>query len=137
MLGSTIFALIWSATLAVAAGDRMPGIAWLATLAAICWLGVFIIALPGAGIVFSLLWPITRRMTTAAKCVCIGAGATSGIIFAPLSSPKLHGASIYQLCVFALTGAAIAVIYLVIIVRLAGSSNPASPPFQKLEPVKY
>jgi hypothetical protein len=135
MLGSTIFSLIWSATLAVAAGDRMPGIAWLATLAAICWLGVFIIALPGAGVAFSLLWPITRRMTTAAKCICIGAGATIGIIFAPLSSPKFHGASIYQLCVFALTGAAIAVIYLAIIARFAGSTNSASGNVGQLEPV--
>lgn len=128
MLGSTIFSLIWTVGLAAAANDRLPGMAWLATMAVLCWLAVFIVALPGAGIVFSLLWPITRRRTAAAWWVCIIAGATMGIILAPLASPKLHSATWTQLCVFALAGAALAAFYLILANRLGRDARSAVTP---------
>lgn len=112
MLGSTIFALIWSVLLANAAGVQTVGMARLATLAMIFWLGVFVVSLPSAGIVLTLLWPITRRRTQAAGWLCIIAGATLGIVLAPIASPEFRGTTGLQLSVFGLTGAAIAAIYL-------------------------
>ena len=41
-----------------------------------------------------------------------------GVVLAPLASPKLHGATVIQLCIFALTGAGVAAIYLAITNRL-------------------
>ena len=118
MLGSTVFSLIWSAALVIAAHNRLPGMTWLAMFTLLCWFGVFVIALPGAGLTLSLLWPITRRGTAAARWLCIIAGATMGVVLAPLASPKLHGATVIQLCIFALTGAGVAAIYLAITNRL-------------------
>lgn len=126
MLGATVFALIWTTALAVAAYGRMPGLAWVLTLAVACWLGVFIVALPGAGIALSLVFPITRRQTVAGNCICLLVGASMGIILAPLASPKLHGATPVQLGVFALTGAAVAGFYLILGRRLGRNVPTAS-----------
>ncbi len=118
MAGSTAFSLIWTTALAVATGVRSPGMTWLVTMAIACWLGVFIIALPTAGIAFSLLWPVIRRGTVASNLICMLSGTTVGIILAPLASPKLHGATLLQLAIFAAIGMAVAASYLVIANRL-------------------
>ena len=118
MLGSTIFSLIWSAGLAFAIGDRLPGVGWLLAMTIAAWLGVFIIALPTAGILLSLLWPITRSGTIAARGLCVLAGVTAGILASPLASPKFAGATLSQMGIFALTGAVIAAIYLLILQRV-------------------
>jgi hypothetical protein len=129
MVGSTAFSLIWTTAAAVATGDRIPGLTWLVSMAVFSWLGVFIITLPSAGIVLSLLWPVTRRGTMAATWICILAGATIGIILAPLASPKLHGTTLLQLTIFMITGAAVAASYLVIANRLSRGAQPAKKPF--------
>ncbi|WEK47529.1 MAG: hypothetical protein P0Y56_04345 [Candidatus Andeanibacterium colombiense] len=111
MAGSTAFSLIWTTAMAVAMGDRLPGLTWLVTMAVLFWLGAFLIALPSAGIVLSLLWPVTRRGTVAGNRICIVAGGATGLILAPLASPKMHGATLLQLAVFAVIGAGIAAAY--------------------------
>jgi ABC-type Fe3+-siderophore transport system permease subunit len=88
-------------------------------LAVLCWLSTFAITLPSAAIVFSLLWPVTRRRTAAATWLCLTAGAATGILLAPLTSPKLHGTSPLQLATFALIGAAVAALYRVLLNRLS------------------
>jgi len=120
---ATFFSLVWTAALAVAADGVVPGMTWLATMALLCWLGVFIVALPGAGMMLSLLWPVTRRGTPAAHIICLLAGFTLGVIVAPLASPDLHGATALQLAVFALTGAAVSACYLLIANRLSGADH--------------
>ena len=81
------------------------------TLAVLCWLTIFISALPSAGLIFSLLWPVTRGLTAATGPLCIVAGTSMGILLAPLSSPKFHGATWMQIGVFALIGATIGASY--------------------------
>jgi hypothetical protein len=120
MLGSTVFSLIWTVTLAVAANGQVPRLVMLGIL---FWLGVFMIALPAAGFALSLLFPIVRRQTFVANCICLVAGATTGIILAPLGSAKLHGATLLQICTFAFTGAAVAGFYLIIGRRLNGGAT--------------
>ena len=112
-LGSTILSLTWIARLAIAVGDRSPGLSWFVTLAVLCWLTLFISTLPSAGLVFSLLWPVTRNRTAATGPLCIIAGASVGILLAPLASPKFHGATLTQLSMFAFIGATIGAIYFV------------------------
>ncbi|MFA5970073.1 MAG: hypothetical protein WC816_12635 [Sphingomonas sp.] len=129
MLGSTVFSIILTTALAITANHRLPGAAGLATLAALFWLGVFIVALPGAGIVLTLLFPITRRRTSTANSICLIAGATTGVILAPVASLKFHGASALQIGVFALAGIAIAGFYLIIGGRLSRDGRvPVKPP---------
>jgi len=127
MLGSTIIALGWTATLAVAADDRLPGVAWLATLAMVCWLGVFAIALPCAAIILSLLWPATRRGSPVARGACFVALMLTGALLAPLGSPNMQDASILQRLSFALMGLLVAGCYLSILGRLAGRMHSAAP----------
>jgi hypothetical protein len=126
MVGSTAFSLIWTTALGVEAADRLPGLTWLVTMAALFWLAVFIIALPSAGIILSVLWPVTRRGTVAANWICILAGATMGIILAPMASPKLQGTTLLQLAIFAVTGAGISASYLIIANRLSRDTHAAS-----------
>lgn len=129
MLGSTVLSVILTAALAIAANNRLPGAAWWATLAAVFWLGVFIVALPGAGIVLTLLFPITRRRTLAANSICLIAGGTTGVILAPAASWKFHGASALQIGTFALIGIMVAGIYLIIGGRLSQDGRvPVKPP---------
>jgi len=121
MLGATLFAVLWTTMLGIHAGVRSPGPTWLAMLAVLCWLSTFAITLPSAAIVFSLLWPVTRRRKAAAAWLCLVAGATTGILLAPVASPKLHGASPLQLLTFALIGAGVAAIYCILLRRLGRS----------------
>lgn len=118
LLGATLFAVLWTAALGISAGARSPGPTWLATLAVAFWLGTFVIMLPSAAIVFSLLWPVTRRRTAAAGWICLIAGAATGILLAPLASPKLHGTTPLQLATFAVIGAGVAGLYRVLLNRL-------------------
>ncbi|GAA0736016.1 hypothetical protein CA233_00975 [Sphingomonas sp. ABOLD] len=121
MLGATLFAVLWTTMLGISAGVRSPGPTWLATLAVAFWLGTFMIMLPSATIVFSLLWPVTRRRTAAAGWICLLAGAATGILLAPLASPKLHGTTPLQLIAFALIGAGVAALYRILLDRLGRS----------------
>lgn len=104
------------------------GLTWLVTLAAAFWLPMFTIALPSAGMILTLLWPVTRRGTVAANWICILAGATMGIILAPLASPKLLGTTMLQFTAFAVSGVAIAASYLLVANRLNRDAHPASSP---------
>ncbi|MGN7999519.1 hypothetical protein [Sphingomonas sp. 22176] len=132
MLGATLFAVLWTTMLGIHAGARSPGPTWLAMLAVLCWLSTFAITLPSAAIVFSLLWPATRRRTAAAGWICLIAGAATGILLAPLASPKLHGATPLQLAAFTLIGAGVAALYRILLNQLdrGGSSagGISSPP---------
>jgi hypothetical protein len=127
MLGSTIVALVLTALLAVETIQRPIGPVWLATMAIAMWIGVFIVALPGAAIIFSVLWPVTRRRTAASKAVCLIAGTTGGIILAPLASTRMQGASVRQILLFAAIGAAVALIYLAVAARLGRRSSASIP----------
>lgn len=129
MLGSTVFSLIWTTALAVTANSRLPGSAWLAEVACIFWLGFFMIDLPSAGFVLSLLFPITLRRTAIANSICLGAGATMGVILAPLASPKFHGATLLQILAFALIGAVIAGLYLMLVGWFSRNAGPITAPF--------
>ena len=124
MLGSTLVALILTSWLAIGAIQRPMSSAWLATMAIAIWVGVFMVALPGAAIILSVLWPVTRRRTGASTAICVIAGATGGTILAPLASNKMHGVSAGQTLLFASVGAAVALIYIVIAARLG--RGPAS-----------
>ncbi|OYX66190.1 MAG: hypothetical protein B7Y88_04645 [Sphingomonadales bacterium 32-64-17] len=86
-------------------------------MAVLFWLGTFMIALPSAGNVFSVFWPVIRRKTVAANCICVLSGATMGLIIAPTASSGARGASLPQLAIFAAFGATVAVSYLVIVNR--------------------
>ena len=123
MLGATIVALVLTALLAVESIQRPMGPAWLAAMAIAMWIGVFVLALPSAAIIFSVLWPVTRRRTAASNAVCLIAGATGGIILAPLASSKMQGASIGQILLFAAIGATVALIYLAVAARLGHWSS--------------
>ncbi|WP_294250510.1 hypothetical protein [uncultured Sphingomonas sp.] len=122
MLGATLFEVLWTTMLGIHAGVRSPGPTWLAMLAMLCWLSTFAITLPSAAIVFSLLWPVTRRRTVAAGWICLVAGAATGILLAPLASPQLQGTTLLQLLTFALIGAGVAALYRVLLHRLGRSS---------------
>ncbi|OWK31805.1 hypothetical protein SPMU_01240 [Sphingomonas mucosissima] len=119
MLGSTVFALIWTIALSTAPGGHFLGLTWLVTMAVLLWLSVFMIALPSAGLVLSLLWPVTRRGSAAANGICMLAGAVMGMILAPLASPQMLGTTAIQLTVFAAVGAVVAASYVVIANRLS------------------
>jgi len=80
------------------------------------------VALPGAGLLFSLLWPVTRRRSAATGPLCIVAGASLAVLLAPLASPKFHGATWLQLGVFACAGATIGASYFLLAKRLAPPS---------------
>jgi hypothetical protein len=125
LLGSTIVAVVLTAGLAIDTIQQPMGAAWLATMAIAIWIGVFIVALPGAAIILSLIWPVTRRRTAASDAVCVMAGATGGIILAPLASSRMQGASFRQILLFAAIGAALALIYLVVAARLGRKPSAA------------
>lgn len=118
-LASTVFSIIFLIMIVFEGGGRVPGLSWLTIVILACWVGVFILALPAAGLFFSLLWPVTRRRTPAARMICMIAGVTIGVILAPMASPHHHGASLGQLAVFATTGVFIAIAYLTIGNRLS------------------
>ena len=122
MVGATAFSTILATTFGMASGGRMLG---LLTLAVACWLTVVIFTLPSAGLILTLLWPVTRRGTAAGNGIGILACATMGIILAPLANPKLLGATMLQLAVFAGAGAVIAVLNLVIVDRLGRAGQAA------------
>ena len=128
MLGATISALLWAATVLITAQGRLPGWGWLATVTILFWLVMFCLALPAAGLVLSLLFPILRRRTAAANGICLLAGATTGLILAPLASAKLHGGTIPQLCLFALIGATVSGLYLLLCGRLARDVRATAHP---------
>jgi hypothetical protein len=125
ILGSTIVAVVLAAALAIGTLDRPMGPTWLVTIAISTWIGVFMLALPGAAIILSLLWPVTRRRTPASDVVCLIAGATGGIVLAPLASSRMQGASLRQILLFAAIGTALALIYLVVAARLSRRSPPS------------
>ena len=118
MAGAVIFALVYTAAWAPELVEQWRGPVWLAAVVAYCWFGTFMIALPSAGIVFSVFWPVIRRGTVAANCICILAGVTMGVFLASLVSSATRGGALLQLAIFAAIGATIAVSYLVIVNRL-------------------
>jgi hypothetical protein len=83
----------------------------------VIWFGVFMIALPGAAIILSMLWPVTRRRTPASTVLCLLAGAAGGIILAPIASKGI-GASAKQILFFALIGVVISLMYRIVAARL-------------------
>ena len=128
MAGATIFSLVWTAALGLAAAEQWRGLLWLASMSVLFWLGAFMIALPSAGIVFSVFWPVIRRRTAAANCICVLSGATMGLILAPMASSDGRGASLLQLAIFAALGATIAGSYLVIVNRLGRKAGVVVDP---------
>lgn len=125
MLGSTIFALISTAAMAVLARAPMP-MSWFAAVALACWFTIFLFALPGAAIVFSLLWPATRRGTAAGAWICVIAGAASGIMLAPLGTSG--GATWMQIALLGLTGAGIGALYVALARRMVRNASPRRMP---------
>ncbi|MBO9623116.1 MAG: hypothetical protein J7500_10435 [Sphingomonas sp.] len=132
MLTSTLFALIWTAATGFAASGRVPSVAWLAALAPLFWITVFLFALPSAAIVLSVLWPVTRRGTRAGGWICMIAGAATGIAVSPLASPGGLGAGWMQMGVFAATGATLSGLYLLMARRhmRAGPTRAARASFR-------
>ena len=129
MLAATGFAVATILLIRFLAGRDVPGPAWLAITALMVWLAFFLILLPGAGLIFSLLWPVTRRRTAAGAWICLLAGAATGMLLAPLASPGGHGASLRQLGLFLTFGIVTAALYLFLARRLAQGKRiaPMSP----------
>lgn len=121
MLGSTIFALVSTAVIAVLARAQMS-VSWFAAIALACWFMVFLFALPGAAIIFSLLWPATRRGTAAGAWICVIAGAALGIVLAPFGTA--YGTTWLQMALLGLTGAVIGALYVVLARRMARGPSP-------------
>jgi hypothetical protein len=132
MLGATILSLGTGMIFMIDPGVRMQGAPVILTLTAFIWLAIFIVAMPGAGIAFSLLWPITRRMTTEAKAICVLAGVTTGIVFASTANLQ-HHVTVKELGFFMLAGATIAVIYLVIVDRITGEPKRSKADSRQLK----
>lgn len=128
MLGSTVFAVLTAIAIAILSGGSLPGGAWLVWLAIASWFAAFILALPGAAILFSLLWPTTRHGTAAGIWLCVIGGAMVGILAAPLASARHVSASPKQMVLFAVTGAAFGLLYVFFARRLARSSGPQRAP---------
>lgn len=124
LLGSTVFAVLTTVAIAILSGDSFPGGAWLVWLAIASWFAAFVLALPGAAILFSLLWPTTRHGTAAGTWLCVIGGAVVGILAAPLASARHVSASPRQMILFAVTGAAFGLLYVFFARRLARSSGP-------------
>lgn len=118
MIGSTLLALGMTAWLVIATGGRPLGASWFAMLAAGFWLTAFLFTLPGAGVAFSLLWPVTRRGSALGAGLCIAAGAGLGAVLAPLANPTIQDATWGQIGGFALAGVAVAAIYLLLAKQL-------------------
>lgn len=116
-LGSTLFAL-FSIGLVVALGS-IPSLTWAVGVTVAVWIAIFLIALPGTAILFSLLWPVTRHGTRASAWICVIAGATLGVVLAPFSNPGLAGASASQIGLLAVTGAMLGALYVLFAARLA------------------
>lgn len=117
MTVATTFALVWTAALGIAMEERLPGAAWLVMMAGTCWVGVCLVAMPLGGIVFSALWPLTRRGTATGNLVGLAAGAAVGMIASPIASEKLHGANEAQIALFTILGASLAALYLLFLHR--------------------
>jgi len=125
LLGSTIFALI--SAVAIAALTRVPlSMTWFAWIAIACWFAAFLVALPGTAIMFSLLWPVTRRGTAAGAWLSVISGATLGIVLAPFASKGFVGTTWTQILLFAFIGAAFGALYVLFSRRLTQSS-PSRP----------
>jgi hypothetical protein len=127
ILGSTLVAMVLTAAPAIGTIERPMGTTWLATMAIAIWIGVFMVALSGAAIILSVLWPVTRRRTAASDLVCLIAGAAGGIVLAPLASSRMQGASFRQILLFAATGTAIALVYLIVATSLGRKPWSARP----------
>lgn len=127
MLGATFVTIIITIWMTIETFQRPMESSLLATLAIAIWFGVFLYALPGAAIIFSLLWPVTRRRTKASNAICLMAGATIGIILAPTASSNMQDASVRQILLFAAIGAVVALIYLLMAAKLAGKLPVAMP----------
>lgn len=119
-LGSTLFALL-SIGLILAWGS-IPSLSWAVGVTVAIWIAIFLIALPGTAILFSLLWPVTRHGRPASAWICVIAGATLGVVLAPFSNPGLAGASATQIVLLAVTGAALGALYVLFCKRLATST---------------
>jgi cbb3-type cytochrome oxidase subunit 3 len=114
IIGSTVFALGWGIALTVAVGGNGLPLTQLTLLTALCWLAVFIMALPSAGIAFSLLWPLARHRTSASRWLCLAGAVATGVTLAPITSPGARGASPLQLVTFAAAACVVAGIYLML-----------------------
>ena len=120
--GTTLVTACWTVALSFAASGRPLGTP-IGTLAFLCRLSVMLVALPCAGVVLSLLWPVTRRGSTASSGICILAGAVMGIVVAPMWSPQWQGWALSELPIFTLSGAAIAACY-IFVLRQLGRARP-------------
>jgi hypothetical protein len=125
IIGSTVFALGWGIALTVVAGGTGLPLTQLTLLTALCWLAVFIMALPAPSIVFSLLWPLTRHRTSASRWLCLAGAVATGVTLAPETSPGARGASPLQLVTFAAAACVVAGIYLM----LTRGARQAPAPF--------
>lgn len=122
MVGSTVFALISTAAIAILARAPIPA-DLLVSVTLACWFLVFFFSLPGAAILFSLLWPSTRRGTIAGAWICVIAGATLGVVVAPFGTKNPGGVTLLQIVLLGLTGAMIGALYVLFARKMARGSN--------------
>lgn len=107
-LGSTTLLLIAQGS---AARMSLPN---AAVLLCLLWVAIAFVAAPTAAVLLSALWPVTRRGTAASRWICILAGLTAGIVLARFSDKS----SLFTMLVSAVTGAATAGIYCVVLARV-------------------
>jgi hypothetical protein len=126
LLGSTIVTLLSVAAMVLLAKGPLPGAGWLVGVTLACWFTIFILALPGVGITFTLLWPATRHGTAAGGWICVLAGATLGMVLAPLGAAGGNGATLTQIAALGGIGAVIGAVYVAFARRMA--KGPARRP---------
>src|SRR4051812_16551889 len=84
VIGSAIVTSGWTVALLIALHGRPVDPANIGLMSIAAWFGIGLIALPSAGLILSLLWPVTRRATIASGIVCVLAGMAAGLIVSPM-----------------------------------------------------
>lgn len=105
----------------------VPGAMWLAGISSVIWLGTFLIALPAAGLVLTVAFPVTRKLTRPARIICLLAGATAGLMLAPIASYGRGVVTWLQLFAFAAVGIVVAGAYVATGLRLARDRTVRKP----------
>ena len=125
MLASTFFAVVLTIWYGIESRQPSVGFSLLAVIATAVWFSIFVLALPGEAIIFSVLWPVTRKRTATSNAICLVAGTTAGIILASGAGDGIPGSSPRQLLLFAGIGAVYALIYLTVAATL-GRERPSA-----------
>jgi hypothetical protein len=125
ILGSLIFTLLGIAYRAFLMSPNFPGITYFSELIISFWLMSFALAMLTIGIGLSLLWPLTRRQSTASAWICIIASSCIGVLVTPYAN-KVPGITLSELAFCTATGAMVGTIYALIAKRFGKKAAGAT-----------